>query len=137
MISLPNEVNDTFAILTTYVGETGRTLQKWIEEHKSAVRRGDEKNGIAVDVKKTQHDTNWAEAKVLKSETQYCKRIVEAVNIPSQISTMNLECGQKPANYLLESITELLIYVYFVLYFYDIQAHYLLHYLYLLMATST
>ena len=59
MISIPKEVNDTFAILTTYVGETGRTLQKWIEEHKSAVRRGDEKNGIAVDVKKTQHDTNY------------------------------------------------------------------------------
>ena len=60
---------------TNYVGETGRTLQKRIEEHKSAVRRGDEKNGIAVHVKKTQHDINWAEA------------------IQSQINTMNLDCG--------------------------------------------
>ena len=40
------------------------------------MRRGVEKNGIAVHVKKTQHDTNWVE-EVLKSETQYWRRIVD------------------------------------------------------------
>ena len=83
-------------------------MQKRIEEHKSAVRRGDE-NGIAVNVKKTQHDTNWVEEKVLNSETQYWRRIVEVVNIQSQIRTMNLDRDTIPGNYLLESITELLI----------------------------
>ena len=58
---------------------------------------------------KTQHDTNWAEEMVLNSETQYWRRIVEAVNIQSQISTMNLDHDTIPGNYLLESITELLI----------------------------
>ena len=53
------------------------------------MRRGDEKNGIAVHVKKTQHDTNWVE-EVLKSETQYWRRIVEVVNIQSQINIMKL-----------------------------------------------
>ena len=35
-----------------YVGETGRTLQERIEEHKAAVRKGDERNGIAVHVRR-------------------------------------------------------------------------------------
>lgn len=79
-----------------YVGETGRTLQKRIEEHKTAVRRGDEKNGIAVHVKKTNHTINWAEASVLKSEPQYWRRrVVEAVSIQSRQHTMNLDCGLK------------------------------------------
>ena len=33
-----------------YVGETGRTLKKRLAEHKQAVRRFDQKNGIAVHV---------------------------------------------------------------------------------------
>jgi hypothetical protein len=33
-----------------YVGETGRTLKKRISEHKQAMKRGDQKNGIAVHV---------------------------------------------------------------------------------------
>ena len=32
---------------TSYIGETGRDLHKRIVEHKAAVRRKDDKNGIA------------------------------------------------------------------------------------------
>ena len=36
-----------------------------MEEHKSAVKRGDEKNGIAVHAKKHQHQVDWEGAEVL------------------------------------------------------------------------
>ena len=35
-----------------YVGETKRTLKVRLNEHRQAVRRGDQKNGIAVHVQK-------------------------------------------------------------------------------------
>ena len=41
----------------SYIGETGRNLQKRLTEHKSAVKRQDEKNGIAVHAKK--HNIRW------------------------------------------------------------------------------
>ena len=34
--------------LSVYIGETGRTLEKRISEHKTAVKKNDPKNGIAV-----------------------------------------------------------------------------------------
>ena len=77
-----------------YVGETGRTLKKRISEHKQVVKRGDEKNEIAVHVKNKGHTINWEEASIKISETGYWKRRVqEAIRIPREPSTMNLDCG--------------------------------------------
>ena len=41
-----------------YIGETKRTLKIRISEHKQAVKRGDEKNGIAVHAHTTNHNIN-------------------------------------------------------------------------------
>ena len=38
-----------------YIGETGRSLEKRLSEHRGAVKRNDTKNGIAVHAWKTQH----------------------------------------------------------------------------------
>ena len=40
---------------SVYIGETGRTLEKRLSEHRGAVKRNDLKNGIAVHAWKTQH----------------------------------------------------------------------------------
>ena len=44
---------------SVYIGETGRTLEKQLSEHKSAVRKNDPKNGIAVHSWTNQHQVNW------------------------------------------------------------------------------
>ena len=43
----------------SYIGETGRSLQKRMTEHKVVVRRGDRKNGIAVHVQDYDHRVDW------------------------------------------------------------------------------
>ena len=41
-----------------YIGETGRTLEKRLSEHKTAVKKNDAKNGIAVHAWTNQHQLN-------------------------------------------------------------------------------
>ena len=58
-----------------YLGETGRTLKKWISEHHSAVRRFDTDNGIAVHAQQKEQCIDWDQAKIVGSEEQYCRRV--------------------------------------------------------------
>lgn len=44
---------------SVYVGKTGRTLKKRLTEHRAAVKRGDDKNGIAVHANRTAHSIDW------------------------------------------------------------------------------
>ena len=78
-----------------YIGETERTLEKRISEHKAVVKRHDEKNGIAVLAWNNQHKVDWQETKVLQTETNYSKRrTMEAVHIHQQQLSSNLDCGR-------------------------------------------
>ena len=45
-------------IASTYIGQIGRTLEKRISKHKAAVKRHDEKNGIAVHAW-NKHRVDW------------------------------------------------------------------------------
>ena len=82
-----------------YVGETGRTLKKRMSEHKQAVKRFDENNGIAVHVFKHNHRISWGETTVATSETSYWRRRVKkAINIRNKKETMNLDCGLTLSN---------------------------------------
>jgi len=82
-----------------YVGKTGRTLKKWLAEHKQAVRRFDGKNGIAVHVHQHDHNIDWEGARVVENEPFYWRRrILEAIRINSHPSTMNLDCGLHLSN---------------------------------------
>ena len=58
----------------SYIGETGRTLQKKLMEYKAAVRRGDTNNGIAVHAWDHQHRVDWENSSVMKQEPGYWKR---------------------------------------------------------------
>ena len=78
----------------SYIGETGRTLKKRLKEHDYAVRRGDQKNGIAVHAWEKEHRVNWAAAKVRLVETNLRKRkVLEAITIKGEKQNNNLDCG--------------------------------------------
>ena len=47
-----------------YIGETGRTMQKRVTEHKTAVQKYDKNNGIAVHAWKADHRIDWEAARV-------------------------------------------------------------------------
>ena len=54
-----------------YIGETKRSLKTRMAEHKYAVRRGDERNGIAVHVHQLQHSIDWESARVRMTARGY------------------------------------------------------------------
>ncbi|MDA8003043.1 MAG: GIY-YIG nuclease family protein [Alphaproteobacteria bacterium] len=77
-----------------YIGETKRTLKIRLGEHKSAVKRGDPKNGIAVHAHETKHAINWDEAKVRRCVNGFWQRkTTEAIHIQRNKKTMNLDRG--------------------------------------------
>ena len=59
---------------TVYIGETGRSLQKRMMEHKTAVRRGDRNNGNAVHSWDEDHRTDWGNASIrdVDKESKIC-----------------------------------------------------------------
>lgn len=78
----------------SYVGETGRTLQKRITECKYAVKTNDRKNGIAVHAWDQELRPDWEAAEVLETEPHYWKRrVLEAIWIQKTPQTTNLDCG--------------------------------------------
>ena len=77
-----------------YIGETGRTLRKRLTEHRAAVKKCDQKNGIAVHAWKSGHQVEWESAKVKEVAPNLAhRRIVEALHIHRTPNTTNLDCG--------------------------------------------
>ena len=77
-----------------YVGETKRTLKVRMSEHRQAIHRGDQKNGIAVHVQKTDHHINWEGATVKRRESGFWqRRTAEAIQIRMRSPNMNLDKG--------------------------------------------
>ena len=77
-----------------YIGETGRTLEKRLNEYRSAVRKNDRKNGIAVHAWDKGHQVKWESAKVKEVETNLAnRRIMEALHMQRLPHTTNLDCG--------------------------------------------
>ena len=80
---------------STYVGETGRTLETRLKEHKRAVRYDDQNNGIAVHANNTCHTIQWGDAEVLDKEQNWSKRkLKEALHIREEKDPMNLDQGR-------------------------------------------
>ena len=78
----------------TYIGETGRTMEVRMKEHKWAVRYDDVNNGIAVHANRTRHSIQWESAQVVEVEQNWSKRrIKEALHIRDLKNTMNLDNG--------------------------------------------
>ena len=79
-----------------YIGQTKRTLKIRMAEHKQVVKKGDEKNGIAVHAHTTNHSVDWEGAWVQGTAWCFWKRTVEAIQICTEPHTMNLDCGLHP-----------------------------------------
>ena len=79
---------------SVYIGETSRTLEKRLSEHKNAVKKNDTNNGIAVHAWNLQHQVNWEAAETIATEGHYWKRrVLEALHIHQQQQSSNLDCG--------------------------------------------
>lgn len=74
-----------------YIGETGRTLQKHMYEHKGAVKRHNSTNGVAMHVWSTDHCIDWEAAKVRAIAPFY--RTIEAILIDQQTLTLIVVCS--------------------------------------------
>ncbi len=75
-----------------YIGETRRALQKRLAEHRQAVKRSDDKNGITIHTYIHKHQIDWDGAKVVEEEGYYWnRRVLEAIRIQSK--TDNHESG--------------------------------------------
>ena len=58
----------------TYVGETGRTVEERVSEHKRAVRSLEERSELAMHVAETGHGVDWAGVRMVDRERDYFKR---------------------------------------------------------------
>ena len=82
----------------TYIGETGRSMEVRMKEHRRAVLQDNKNNGIAVHANNTMHDIQWSSAEVLHSESHWYKRkVLESLYINDKHSSdkMNLDNGLK------------------------------------------
>ena len=77
----------------TYFGETGRTMEARMKEHKWAVRCDDVNNGIAVHTNNTRHSIRWESAQVVEVQNWSKRRTKEALHIRDLVNTMNLDKG--------------------------------------------
>ena len=58
----------------TYVGETGRTVEERVSEHRRAVKNFEERSELAMHVAETGHGVDWAGVSVIDRERDYFKR---------------------------------------------------------------
>ena len=76
-----------------YIGETSKTFNERLKEHKRAVRRMDNNNSVAVHVRDTGHNISWENAKImLKEENKMRRKIKEAIKIKT-IPCFNMDQG--------------------------------------------
>ena len=77
-----------------YIGETGRNLRTRLKEYKYAVKRNDDRNGIAVHAQRSGHRVDWEAARVRDMEDHTAKRkVLEAIAIQESECTSNLDVG--------------------------------------------
>ena len=76
--------------------ETERNLRTRLKEHKYAVKRNDDRNGIAVHAQRSGHRVDWESEpwRVIAMEDHTAKRkVLEAIAIQESECTSNLDVG--------------------------------------------
>ena len=90
-----------------YIGETKRSIETRLKEHKTCVDKCDwEKNAIALHHKETKHKINWEDTKVVtQSSNKFVLRFKEAVAINS-CKNMNQDKGLEIPKIWLETLSK-------------------------------
>ena len=83
----------------TYIGETGRNLNKRLTEHKRAFRNGDLNNNITEHHLKTNHRIDWDSAECVIYSTDYYQRLTLESWFTNLEQTPLNRCQQLPAPY--------------------------------------
>ena len=84
-----------------YIGQTGRTLEHRLKEHKRALTLGNTaQSAVAEHAAEQNHAINWNEAKVMACHPHYRQRCrLEAWHIRAKAQTMNRDAGLLPSVY--------------------------------------
>ena len=84
-----------------YVGQTCRTLDHRLKEHKRAITSGNlAQSAVAEHAAHESHVINWKEAKVVDTHPRYHQRCaLESWHIRSETTTMNRDDGSLPQAY--------------------------------------
>ena len=81
-----------------YIGQTGKFLEKRLEQHKQSVRYGQENNAVFCHVRDFNHSINWQETKKIGSSNN----ILEQNIIESRfINPLMVENDYSPHDYIL------------------------------------
>ena len=82
------------AIMCTSAKQEGPCMRKRQTKHEVAVKKQDQKNGIAVHAWKSERQVDWESAKVKQVVPNLShRRIAEALHIHQIANTTNLDCG--------------------------------------------
>ena len=86
-----------YPINFVYIGQTKRGLKSRLAEHKRAtLNQKPEQSALCVHAMEFEHNIDWINAKILKVENNYSKRLVsEAWFINSRPNVMNRSDGDK------------------------------------------
>ena len=76
-----------------YIGETGKTINERVKEHKRSVCRMDTNNSIAVHVMNTSHDIAWDQATIITQETHRLKRKIKEAMLIQKTPCINMDSG--------------------------------------------
>ena len=84
-----------------YIGQTGRTLEHRLKEHKRALTSGNTaQSAVAEHAVDHVHEIDWKEAEVVDSHPYYRQRCaLEAWHIRTEHQTMNRDEGPLPSEY--------------------------------------
>ena len=77
-----------------YVGETGRSLEMRLKEHKYTVKNNDTNNGVTIHAWDNDQHVNWDAAKVVAVEHHFTMRkVLESLHVREKMNSSNLDRG--------------------------------------------
>ena len=76
-----------------YIGETGKTINERVKEHKRSVCRMDTNNSITVHVINNSHDMAWDQATIITQETHRIKRKIKEAILIQKTPYINMDSG--------------------------------------------
>ena len=91
--------NAATAMQATYIGETGRNLNKRLTKHKEVTRNGDLNNNIAEHHLQTNHRIDWDSAECMIYSTDYYQQLTLESWFTNLQQTPQNQYQQLPAPY--------------------------------------